>query len=90
MDDFLSRIFAVFVDLATWLVSLLPEVDASAFAEWVSPAQRLVCWLSLLDEAAPVTEVMVVFGAVGVIYGMMYGVMMIRRLFSLVWPGAGS
>lgn len=78
------------IAFALFIVSQMPVADVSRLTAAVAPAARLVAWMRLLDEVAPVTELL---GAVGIlvsVYVAMYGVMLVRRTFSLFWPGAGS
>ena len=79
-----------FLALAGGVVTLLPEADVESLTLAVAPAGRVVSWMMKLNEATPIAELL---GAIGVLVGVyvaMYGVMLVRRVVSLFWPGAGS
>lgn len=86
-------ILTALIKLATWLIGLLPSFSASQLSSWSSyftSAGRIFGWLNALDPYLPIHEALIVFGFQLVIYSALYGVMGIRRVFSLIWPGAGS
>lgn len=79
-----------FIMAAQWIVNLLPKVDYSGIAEHVGPVSRLLASAAQLNEAFPVTEGLIGLGLLLVVVVALYSVMLIRRIFSLLWPGAGS
>lgn len=76
--------------LGAWVVSLFPVADTTEVVAAVAPASRLVGWVMQLNAAFPVVELLAAVGFLLSVYVAMYAVMLVRRVFSLFWPGAGS
>ena len=72
------------------IVEMFPVADTSGLREFFAPAGRLIAWVQALNGAFPIAEVGVAVGLILGVYGAMYTVLTVRRLFSLIWPGAGS
>ncbi len=72
------------------IIGLLPVADFEPLTAAVAPLTRLVSWVGKLNEAFPVTELLGALGVIAGVYVALYGVMLVRRVFSLFWPGAGS
>lgn len=86
----IDELVAWVLGLVATVVSWFPEADFTGIEEALYPAKRLICWLIGLNDSLPVFEAL---GAVGIIAGVsacLYVAMLIRRIFSLFWPGAGS
>lgn len=72
------------------LVRMFPEADVTPLVDAVAPGARVVSWMMKLNEAMPIAELLGAIGIIAGVYGAMYGVMLVRRVVSLFWPGAGS
>lgn len=78
------------IGLATVVVGLFPDADLGPLLAFIEPANRLICWLLQLNEAFPVAEALIGFGLYLGVVGALSVVMLARRAFSMLWPGAGS
>lgn len=76
--------------LANWLIGLFPSADVAGVTSKFEGVGRVYSWICQLDQAFPIKSLIVAIGVVLTVWGGMYAVMVIRRVFSLVWPGAGS
>lgn len=86
INDFI----AFLVGVAENIIRMLPVADTTALVEFAAPAGRLIGWVLRLNEALPVVEMLTAVTLILSVYGALYVVMVVRRVFSLVWPGAGS
>lgn len=76
--------------LVQWVVSRLPVADTAALHDRIAAAGRVVAWVLQLNECIPIVEALAVLTLLFGIWSALYGVMLVRRIFSLFWPGAGS
>lgn len=82
--------FQVFSNIASWIVSLLPDADLESLVAHMDGAARVFAWIDKLNDAFPVDHLLLAGGLLLSVYAALYAVMIIRRVFSLIWPGAGS
>lgn len=78
------------MELALSIVEMFPVADVDGIAAAFEPLGRAISWVSQLNEFLPIVEALALFGVVISVVVALYVVMFARRLFSLVWPGAGS
>lgn len=78
------------ISLAGGILELFPVVDMSEPESAFAQVGRLVAWIAKLNQAFPVVEGLTILGIVLGVVSVLYMVMLVRRVFSLLWPGAGS
>lgn len=78
------------LNFARSILNTLPVADTAGLVEAVAPASRVIAWGVRMNAALPIAEVLAAFALVLGVYMALYGVMLVRRVFSLFWPGAGS
>lgn len=78
------------IEVAISVVELFPLADVAELTDAIAPAGRFISWIAQLDEFIPISESMAMLGMLLSIVVALYVVMTARRVFSLIWPGAGS
>lgn len=89
-DTLVNWILIPLMHFAQWVIALFPTADLDTVTAALGPLGQMVGYIALLNETFPITEGLAFVGIVIVIYTALYGVMLVRRIFSLIWPGAGS
>lgn len=75
---------------AHFIVRLFPVADLSDSWAVLRSGQELIRTVGALNEYFPIAEALAGIGLCLSTLAALYVVMVIRRTFSLVWPGAGS
>jgi len=78
------------IELVGGIVRLFPLADLTEALEILRPGRELIQSFAWLNEYLPLAEVAIGIGLCLSTLLTLYGVMLVRRTFSLIWPGAGS
>lgn len=76
--------------IAGFIIRLFPVADLTDSWAILRSGQEFIRTVGLLNDYVPIVEVLAGIGLCLSTLGILYGVMVVRRTFSLVWPGAGS
>lgn len=83
-------LFEAMFSIVGWLIQQFPLIDWTPITDRLAGVGRVVGWIMQLNSFFPMVELIAAGTVLMTVWTVMYGVMTVRRIFSLIWPGAGS